>query len=159
MRKVIVTLGLLAAILCIAAAPEVLRVPFLDSGTYLSRVAGNAAAASRTVTLDVRRVSKLSCVVTYQKLGGSSASAVTIQSYYKPYYDSSSWGLGQSMSISSGTGTMSDYTWSKTISTSQTSFAVDVPVMPWAQTKLIVTATSGGASDLIWLYCVGGAGL
>lgn len=62
----------------------------------------------------------------------------------------------QSVSVASGTGTLSDYSFAKTTSTSQ-KIKISLDKLDAKSAKVRVSATSGGASDLISVYaCVSG---
>jgi hypothetical protein len=80
--------------------------------TILDAVAGNAAEASRTLEMNCEKDFRLGI---YYGLAQDSATTMTIQAYLSND-GGSTWGLVQSVAISAGTGTLSDYTISNAVS-------------------------------------------
>lgn len=149
-------LVLLAALVAVvsAGAFEVFHEQYKSSGQYLGRVAANAAAASRTMTIDTRRVSKINLAV---GVFSRNACTITVTPSVMPYYDGASWAQLQSAAVSSGTATLSALSYSKTL-TSSGSFALELPALPWARMKFVIATADGSSLDYLWAYAVGGAG-
>lgn len=131
-------------------APDALKFFF---GTPVDGVAANAAAALRTATLDVIRFAQLAVVI---DLSQSAATALTM-TMAASVDGGTTYGDVQSMSVSSGTGTLSDMTWTKAVSGDVT-ITLDLPVVAYSNVQLVFAATGGGASDLITVTIMGGAG-
>lgn len=117
-------------------------------GTLLNQVGANAAAASRTATIDLSelRIRRLCGTVT---LSHSAATSLTLQ--VKLSADGgTTYALVQSQQIAAGTATLSDYLQSKAVS-GDDGFAFHVDCEGFTHAQLIVAAPSGGGLDVITL--------
>jgi len=120
-------------------------------GTKLDGVAANAAEASRTVEIDVADREEILFVF---GLVWAAASAMTVQ-LYKSADGGTTYGRVESIAITAGTGTASDYTVNNAVSGNET-IAVDLNVRNCTHVKAIFGATGGGASDLLTVQASAG---
>jgi len=113
-------------------------------GTIIDGVAANAAAASRTTTLNVASASSVGFGVA---ISWAAASSIDVQ-LYKSADGGSNYERVGSIAIAAGTGTVSDYTASKAVTADDTMW-IDLDVTNATHVQIIVGATGGGASDLL----------
>jgi hypothetical protein len=131
---------------------EAKRTEFRDSGKYLSAVPANADAALRTLTLNVRDCATVLVVFNWTKVASGTAMTITAR---KRAHTAGLWGKVPSMAINAGTGTVTDFTWSKPVTGSDT-VAIDIPTFPAVELELVFGVTGGGATDLINVQVTGG---
>jgi len=117
-----------------------------DYGTLLDAVAANAAEASRTQIINVVGQANCSLLAWITRVAAS-ALTVTIAASLD---DGTTYGDIQSMSVSGGTGTLSDMTWSKAVSADK-GIIIDLPVAAYTHIKVIIGGTGGGATDKLTL--------
>ncbi len=118
----------------------------------LDGVAADAAEASRTITLPTHGMSRLVLQVEFTRSAGT---AVTLTPSYS-LDDGANYCRMTSTTISLGTGTLSQYTDSRTTSSTE-SFGVTYDVAGMDYFKVVFAVTSGGSSDLLTVLASGAA--
>ena len=118
-------------------------------GAVIDGVAANAAESERTAIIDARVADNIGLSV---EITQSAASAVSA-AIYKSANNGASFARVPSISISSGAGTARDYTLTKAITGSDTVW-MDIDTRNCDYVKVIVSATGGGASDLLTVYAI-----
>ena len=154
MQRILPTLALLATL---AASPHVQArqdEPYVRNvalGQLLTGVALNAAEASRTITLAVGyyKAAGVVCVVDYTY---SAATDVQVAFTGQLAGALEAYGSRQSKAISSGTGTLSDYTEVKAVSADAV-FILEYGVRAYRNVKLVFSGTSAGAGDTVDVAC------
>lgn len=123
----------------------------------LNQVALNAASASRTVTLQLGTSPWASgWVNVHWQIDATRAAYTTLTMVCLTSINGGvSYANMNSLAVVSGTGTLSTFTWSKTIA-STTNEGVDMDVSLFDYIKCTFGGTSGGASDLVDVYAVAG---
>ena len=113
-------------------------------GTILDGVAANAAESLRTAVVAVPHDSDITFTIA---LTWGAATALNA-ALYKSVDGGVTYARVHSVSISSGTGTMSEYTVTETV-TGNDDMAVDLACKACTHVKIIVSAAGGGAADLL----------
>ncbi len=121
-------------------------------GAGLAAVAANAAAASRTLTLDVTPYDQITLVLTLSRTAGVAITLTITESVD----GGSTYGAQHSSSVASGTVTISPVTW--TTGTISADYTLSLPIGCKSIThmKIVVAVTTGGAADLITAKVMGG---
>lgn len=114
----------------------------------LDDVSATALEASRTAEIDVATGESITLIYTFTRVGAtSSAISLTV---YKSVDGGTKYGDIQSLAVAGGAGTASDYTVTKTTSTSD-AMSIDFDTRSCNKIKVIASVTSGDADDLITL--------
>jgi hypothetical protein len=112
--------------------------------TILDGVAGNGAASTRTLEMNCEKDFRIGI---YYGLVQVAATTATIQAYLSND-GGATWGLVQSVAISAGTGTLSDYTLSNAVAGDEEIW-LGIDCEAADKVKVIFGGANHGATDLI----------
>ena len=113
----------------------------------LNGVAGNAAAALRTFTINTGTFVKTTLQVDYVWTAGTAVTMTCSGSLNQ----GASYGRVTSTSVAAGTGTVTPYTDSRAVTASE-NFLLEYDVRTYDRLQCVVAVTGGGADDTITVY-------
>jgi len=128
-------------------------------GTLLNAVAANGAAATRTATISFKDDNSTDAAPTFNRspqllrmtavLTRVAATALTVD-LYTSVDGGTTYGRVQSIAVSAGVGVLSDYTPTRTESANM-SLDLQIDTRGATHAKVVLSATAGGATDLLTL--------
>jgi hypothetical protein len=148
--------ALLAPALAMAQAQGRLRYYNVATGNnkLLAGVALNAAVGLRTITLAVGGRNRLSIQVNLTR----AAAATLTMSCKASLDDGATFADVTDQIITAGVGTLTPHVWTRDVSGGSSNTAIDLSVGTYDAIQCLFGGQSGGASDLIDVYAIGGAG-
>lgn len=117
---------------------------YSEPNAVIDAVAANAAEASRTAEINCINTEFLGLGIS---IDWAAASALNAQLYKSPD-GGTTWYHVHSISVSAGTGTLSEYTATHAV-TADDSYYLDLDVRNCTDVKVVLSATGGGATDLL----------
>jgi hypothetical protein len=146
---------LLSLVICLLSVPALARNRYKVGNTectlqhckMLNAVAANAAAASRTFTIDTEGYVAVALQVDYVYTAGT---AVTM-TCTKSLNQGTTYASVTSTSVAGGTGTVTAYADSFAV-TASTNFTLEYDVRNYDKLRCVAAVTGGGAADTITVY-------